>query len=94
MSLESAKLFVHKVYTNRDFANQVTKIEDAKELFNFATKEGYDFGADELKEVNQEFRNKVNKELSDTELSMVVGGTPSLWAPCIEGSTSAFCKQH
>lgn len=94
MSIESARLFVHKVYTNRDFANRVTKIEDTKELFDFATKEGYDFGTEELKEVNREFRNKVNRELSETELSMVVGGVATMFPPCTPRNTSAYCQQH
>ena len=93
MSLESARLFVHKVYTNREFANQVTKIEDIKELFDFATKEGYDFGTEELKEVSREFQNKVNRELSETELSMVVGGVTTMFAPCTTGNKAAYCLQ-
>lgn len=92
MSIESARLFVHKVYTNRDFANQVTKIEDDKELFDFIAKEGYDFGTDELKEVNREFQNKVNRELSETELSMVVGGITTMFPPCTPINVYSYCK--
>jgi predicted ribosomally synthesized peptide with nif11-like leader len=94
MSLESARLFVQEVYKNKDFANKVMKIEDNKELVDFANNTGYDFGADELKEVNQEFRKKENRELSETELSMVIGGFTQMFQPCIAGSTSAFCKQY
>jgi predicted ribosomally synthesized peptide with nif11-like leader len=92
--MESARLFVHKVYTNRDFANQVTSIEDTKELFDFILKEGYDFGTEELKAVNREFESKVNRELSETELSMVVGGITTMFPPCLKSSTQAYCLQH
>jgi predicted ribosomally synthesized peptide with nif11-like leader len=93
MSLESARLFVNKVYTNREFANQVTKIEDDKELFDFISKEGYDFGTEELKKVDQEFRNKVNGELSEAELSMVVGGAATMFAPCTPTTMYSYCRQ-
>lgn len=93
MSLESARLFVQKVYTNREFANQVTKIEHDKELFAFIAKEGYDFGTEELTEVNREFRSKVNRELSDTELSMVVGGC-AMFAPCTPTNVYSYCVKH
>lgn len=92
MSIESARLFVQEVYKNKDFASKVTKIEDSKELIDFAIETGYDFRTEELKEVNQEFRKKVNRELSDEEISTVIGGTGPLFLPCIPGSTSAFCK--
>ncbi len=92
MSIESARLFVNKVYTNRDFANQVTKIEDTKELFDFISKEGYDFGVEELKEVKQEFQNKVSGELSDAELSMVAGGLSIMFPPCTPTTVYSYCK--
>lgn len=93
MSIESARLFVHKVYTDRDFANQVTKIEDDKDFYDFVVKEGYNFGTEELKEVNQEFQNKVNGELSETELSMVVGGVTTMFPPCTSTARYSYCKQ-
>lgn len=93
MSLVSARLFVQKMYTNRDFANQVTKIVDDKDFYDFVAKAGYDFGTDELKEVSQEFRNKVNGELSDTELSMVVGGGATMFPPCTPTTMYSYCKQ-
>lgn len=92
MSLESARLFVQEVYMNKDIANKVTKIEDMKELIDFAIETGYDFGAEELKEVNLEFRKKVNNELSEEDLRMVIGGTTPLFPPCLPGSTSIFCQ--
>ena len=93
MSLESAKLFVQKMHTNVDFANQVMKIEDDKEFYDFVAKAGYDFVTEELKEVNQEFRNKVNGELSEAELSMVVGGISVMFSPCLSSSTQSYCQQ-
>lgn len=94
MSLESARLFVHKVYTNREFANQVTQIEDDKDLFDFIAKEGYDFGTEELKEVNREFQNKVSKELSEMELSMVTGGGATMFPPCTPTNVYSYCKDY
>jgi predicted ribosomally synthesized peptide with nif11-like leader len=93
MSLESARLFVQKVYTNRDFANQVTMIKEDEELFAFIAKQGYDFDTEELTEVNREFRNKVNGELSEAELSMVVGGGSAMFPPCTATSTYSYCTQ-
>lgn len=81
------------MYTNREFANQVTKIEHDEELFAFIAKEGYDFGTEELTEVNREFRSKVNRELSEAELSMVVGGV-SMFAPCTPTNVYSYCVKH
>ncbi len=94
MSLESARLFVQKVYTNREFANKVIMIKEDKELFAFIAKEGYDFDTEELTEVNREFRNKVNGELSEAELSMVVGGGATMFAPCTPTTNYSYCKKH
>lgn len=93
MSLESARLFVHKVYTNREFANQVTRIEDDKDFYDFVAKAGYDFEIEELKEADKECRSKLNGELSETELSMVVGGGATMFPPCTPQSTSTRCTE-
>jgi predicted ribosomally synthesized peptide with nif11-like leader len=93
MSIKSARLFVQKMYTNREFANQVMKIEDDTEFNEFVAKEGYDFGAHELKEADHEFRNKVNGELSETELSMVVGGVSIMFPPCTSTAMYSYCQQ-
>ncbi len=92
MSIESARLFVQKMYTNREFANQVTKIEDDKDFYDFVAKAGYDFGISELKEVDQEFRKKANRELSEAELSIVVGGGATMFLPCEPGDTRLRCQ--
>ena len=93
MSLESARLFIQKMSTNSEFANQVDQIEDVKDFYDFVAKEGYDFGTEELKKADQEFRNKVNGELSEAELSMVVGGASTMYPPCTPQSTSARCTE-
>lgn len=93
MSLESARLFVQKVYTNREFANQVTRIEDDKDFYDFVAKAGYDFGTDELKEADKECRSKLNGELSETELSMVVGGINTMFPPCTPDRMYSYCTK-
>ncbi len=60
MSLESARLFVQEIYQNRDYADKVMKIEDIKELMDFAIKTGFEFAIEELKEVNQELQSEEN----------------------------------
>ena len=80
------------MYTNREFANEVTRIEDDKDFYDFVAIAGYDFGVDELKEANKEVRSKLNGELSETELSMVVGGA-TMFAPCTPRTMYSYCKQ-
>lgn len=92
MSLESARLFVQKMYTDKEFANHVNKTQDDKDFHDFIAKEGYDFSAEELKEVSQEFRKKANGELSEAELSMVIGGAATMNPPCTPQSTSLRCR--
>ena len=91
MSLESARLFVQEVHQNKEFSYKVRMIADNKELIDFAGKEGFDFIAEELKEVNQEYQKIKNRELSEEELSMVIGGTVGIFPPCMKGSINPFC---
>ena len=92
MSMESARLFVQEVQKNRDFANNVRKIEDQSQLLDFAKKTGFEFSANELKEANTEAKKLVDRELDETELSMVIGGSTTMFPPCTPTSTAERCK--
>lgn len=67
MSVESAKVFMEKMKTDQDFAKKVMECKDAEARKALVKAEGFDFSAEELKEVGA--------ELSDSELDAVAGGS-------------------
>lgn len=66
MSIESAKTFMERMKTDQDFAKKVMAAKDADERRALVKEEGYDFTAEELKELGD--------EISDSELDAVAGG--------------------
>jgi predicted ribosomally synthesized peptide with nif11-like leader len=66
MSIESAKSFVERMNTDEEFAKKVTACKNAEDRMVFVKKAGFDFTADELKEVR--------KTLSEDDLVRVSGG--------------------
>ena len=65
MTIESARLFLKKIQTDKDFAAllQNSGDDDRKETIG---KEGFDFTGEEL--------NLVRSEITDVELSTIIGG--------------------
>ncbi|MEL1134039.1 Nif11-like leader peptide family natural product precursor [Desulfitobacterium sp. THU1] len=66
MSIESAKAFMEKMKTDQDFAKKVMAAKDAEERRVLVKEEGFDFSAEELKDLGD--------EMSDSELDAVAGG--------------------
>jgi predicted ribosomally synthesized peptide with nif11-like leader len=66
MSLESAKAFIAKVNTDKDFAASLANLKTQEEAKAFEIKAGFDFSQDEF--------NEAVSNLSDDELDMVTGG--------------------
>ncbi|MDD2372177.1 MAG: Nif11-like leader peptide family natural product precursor [Syntrophomonadaceae bacterium] len=67
MSIESAKAFVEKIKSDEEFAKKVQGCKDKEERIAFAKQAGFDFTAEEIKEVSS--------KLSDDELDAVAGGS-------------------
>ncbi|MGE4273574.1 MAG: Nif11-like leader peptide family natural product precursor [Desulfitobacterium sp.] len=66
MSIESAKAFMEKMKTDQDFAKKVMAAKDAEERRVLVKEAGFDFSAEELKDLGD--------EMSDSELDAVAGG--------------------
>lgn len=66
MSIESAKDYVAKLKTDREFAGKVKSFADAGKRMAFVKEVGFDFTAEEIK--------KVDEELSDSDLDAAAGG--------------------
>lgn len=66
MSLESAKAFLKKMKTEEAFAAKVSEIKSKEERIQFARESGFDFSAEEIKEVSS--------ELDDDDLDQIAGG--------------------
>ena len=62
MSMESAKLFIERLQTDKEFAGKITECKDLDTLRIFETESGFDFNDKELKkayaELNIEDHNK------------------------------------
>ena len=67
MSTESAKAFVERVKTDEDFAKRVAEAASREERAEIVKAEGFDFTAEELKELTN--------ELSVEDLEAVAGGS-------------------
>jgi len=65
MSLEAAKAFVERMKNDEDFRKKVNECKDNEARKAFVLKDGFEFTAEELKQVGD--------ELSDGELNLVVG---------------------
>jgi predicted ribosomally synthesized peptide with nif11-like leader len=66
MSIESARAYVERLKTDKDFAKQVSGFEDKEARKNFVLQAGYSFTKEEIEEAGS--------ELSDKELDAVAGG--------------------
>lgn len=66
MSIESAKAYVEKFKADGEFAKKVMACKDKEERKAFVKEAGFDFTAEEIKQVGT--------ELSDSELDAVAGG--------------------
>jgi predicted ribosomally synthesized peptide with nif11-like leader len=66
MSIESAKAFIAKVHTDKDFAVSLANLKTQEETKAFEIKAGYDFSQEEF--------NEAVSILSDDELDTVTGG--------------------
>lgn len=66
MSIESAKAFIERMKTDEDFNNRVSTAEDKEARIAFVKANGFDFSAEDIKDVNS--------ELTDEELDGVAGG--------------------
>lgn len=72
MSMESAKAFVERMKTDREFVKKVGSIEDKEARKKFVVEEGYSFTKEEIDEISS--------ELSDVELDSVAGAYGCLFA--------------
>lgn len=63
MSIESAKLFIEKLQTDKEFAGKITDCKDLDTLMMFEEESGFDFNENELKkacaELNIDDHNKM-----------------------------------
>ena len=80
MSIESAKAFVERMKTDKEFAKKILACKDWETALPLITKEGFDFTHDEIK-------LSENAELSDEEIGQVsggflCGGPPTCVTPC------------
>lgn len=66
MSMESAKAFVEKMKTDKEFAKKVGGFEDKEARKAFVAEAGYSFTKEEIDEAGS--------ELSDNDLDSVAGG--------------------
>jgi predicted ribosomally synthesized peptide with nif11-like leader len=66
MSIEAAKAFIEKVKTDAELAKKVKEAEDADSKLQIAKQEGFEFTAQEAKQVQE--------ELTDEDLDSVAGG--------------------
>lgn len=95
MSIESAKMFVEKMVTDRDFAEEVTACKDSEARLAFVKEAGFDFTPEEIASVME---GGDDGELNDAELEAVSGGgyddvvECSFLPPCKEGFGD--CKAH
>ena len=68
MSVESAKAFMERGKTDKEFAAAVKECKSEEAVMAFVTKSGFDFTLDELSRVED------REELTDDDLSKVAGG--------------------
>lgn len=66
MSIESAKAFIERVKTDKEFAEKLNACKDWEIVRHLITSEGFDFTREELK--------LTQIELTDDEIAAVVGG--------------------
>ncbi len=68
MSLDQARAFIEKMKSDKAFSDVITAIEDVDARHAAASKAGFVFTDEEVKEVQS--------ELSDDDLDKAAGGTP------------------
>lgn len=73
MSIESAKAFLQRMKTDREFATQLSELKNSAESRKFIQSAGYNFTDEELK--------ACSAELTDDELDSVAGGGSTV---CVE----------
>ncbi|MFZ4625007.1 MAG: Nif11-like leader peptide family natural product precursor, partial [Rhodoferax sp.] len=66
MSIESAKAFIERMKTDRDFAGKVNASADARSRMAFVKAAGFDFTGEEIGVVKQ--------ELTEEELGNIAAG--------------------
>jgi predicted ribosomally synthesized peptide with nif11-like leader len=79
MSIETARAFVEKLKSDAELAQKVHEAEDTESKLQIAKQEGYEFTAQEAKQVQE--------ELSDEDLDSVAGGF-------IKESVAGICLVH
>ncbi len=90
MSIESAKAFIERMQTDKDFAKKIIACKDWETARPIFIGEGYDFTIDELK--------SLTPDLSDEALEHVNGGRGigiCDWlrgTPCCHASASTACE--
>jgi predicted ribosomally synthesized peptide with nif11-like leader len=62
MSIESAKLFIHRMKTDGEFAEKVTECKDSETRTAFIKSEGFDFTTEEIKEARGALVTKICKD--------------------------------
>ena len=72
MSVESAKLFIERMKTDKEFAQKVTDCKDTEARIAFVKAAGFDFTSDEAK--------KATGELNEEELDALSGGKGSSYS--------------
>ena len=75
MSIDSAKLFIGRMKTDKELAKKIIACKDYETALPIITQEGFDF-------TKEEFKSCQNAELSDEELGQVSGGM--LYWNCLE----------
>lgn len=76
MSREAVVGLLERLEEDRGFQMKLEAAGDAKEAFQIAKSEGFEFSREEFRDVMEELQreSKESKELSDDELGSVTGG--------------------
>ncbi|NLZ82749.1 MAG: Nif11-like leader peptide family natural product precursor [Clostridiales bacterium] len=75
MSIVSAKAYLERLKTDKEFSDKVNSFEDKVARREFVVQSGYSFTKEDVEEINL--------ELSDDELDAVAGGGCILDIACV-----------
>ena len=81
MSIESARAFAAKLKEDQYFRKSFLETGNQERAMQLVKAKGYDFTVEEIEQVRQENRAKIqeNGELSDESLKQVAGGGGWCW---------------